>query len=214
MNRLFGTTKPATKPSLQGALSKVDSEISRHDVKISAFDAELSSYSTKLSKMRDGPGKRALKSKAMQVLQRRKQAEQQRNNLYSQVKNMEDTQMMQDNLQNTMITVDALKTTTKELKKQYGKVDINKIEKLQDEMADLMDVGRDIQETMARSYDVPDEVDESELDAELEALGMEAEWEGEMGMESTGAVPSFMQEEMPDFLDETPAMENQKEVAR
>ena len=29
--------------------------------------------------------------------------------------------MMQDNLQNAMVTVEAMKSTTKELKKQYGR---------------------------------------------------------------------------------------------
>lgn len=79
-----------------------------------------------------------------------------------------------------MVTVDAMKTTNKELRKQYGKVNIDKselfaplllfsffpfqhpvltnatVEQMQDEMADLMDIGNDIQESISRSYDVPD----------------------------------------------------------
>lgn len=102
-----------------------------------------------------------------------------------------------------MTTVDALKTTNKELKKQYGKINLDKIEKLQDEMADLLDVGQEINESMARSYDLPDEIDESELDAELEALGEEVElgggWEG-VGADTEG-IPGFMQEEVPTFID-------------
>lgn len=88
---------------------------------------------------------------------------------------------MQDNLKNTMTTVDAMKTTTKTLKKQYGKVDIDQIERLQDEMADLMDVGNDIQESLSRAYDVPEDVDEADLDAELEALGEETMFDSELG---------------------------------
>ena len=99
---------------------------------------------------------------------------------------------MQDNLKNVMTQVDAMKSTNKELRRQYGKIDIDKIERLQDDMADLMDVGNDIQESLARSYDIPDEVDESELDAELEALGMEQELDMEMG----GQVPGFLQDEV------------------
>lgn len=30
------------------------------------------------------------------------------------------------------------------------------VEQLQDEMADLMDIGNDIQESMSRSYDIPE----------------------------------------------------------
>ena len=108
--------------------------------------------------------------------------------------------MMQDNLKNVMTTVDAMKTTNKALKQQYGKIDIDKIERMQDEMADLMEVGNEIQESISRSYDVPEDVDEAELDAELEALGEEVEWEG-VGQEST---PSFMVDEVPQFIDEPP----------
>ena len=152
--------------------------------------------------MRDGPGKNALRQKALKVLQRRKQYEAQRDQLSQQSWNMEQAGMMQDNLKNTMTTVDAMKTTTKTLKKQYGKVDIDQIEKLQDEMADLMEAGNEVQESLSRAYDVPEDVDEADLDAELEALGEESMFENELGGES--AVPGFMQDEVapPQFVDE------------
>ncbi|KZL86986.1 snf7 family protein [Colletotrichum incanum] len=200
MNRLFGAAPKGPKPTLNSAITNIDDRISSIDVKLSALTAELNTYQQKLSKMRDGPGKNAIKQKALKVLQRRKMYEAQRDQLQSQVWNMEQAQTMQDNLKNTMATVDALQTTNKELKKQYGKVDIDKIERLQDEMADLMDIGNDIQESLSRSYDIPEDVDEAELDAELEALGMEAELEPEMG----AGLPSFMQEELPEFVDEEP----------
>lgn len=114
---------------------------------------------------------------------------------------MQQAGMMTDNLKNVMTTVDVMKQTNKALKQQYGKINIDKIEKMQDEMADLMDIGNDIQESISRSYDVPEDVDEAELDAELEALGDEVELEG-MGM---GATPSFMVDEVPEFIDEAPA---------
>jgi charged multivesicular body protein 5 len=205
MNRLFGTSAPKPpKATLNSAISNIDTRISSIDVKLASLNAELTSYQTKLSKMRDGPGKLALKQKALKVLQRRKMYEAQRDQLQSQVWNMEQAQTMQDNLKNTMVTVDALKQTNKALKKEYGKVDIDKIERLQDEMADLLDVGNEIQESLARSYDIPEEVDEAELDAELDALGQEVELDREMGLES-GAVPSFMQDEVPEFIDEAPS---------
>ncbi|PQE11317.1 snf7 family protein [Rutstroemia sp. NJR-2017a BVV2] len=153
--------------------------------------------------MRDGPGKTAIKSKALKVLQRRKMYESQRDQLQQQSWNMEQAATMQDNLKNVMTTVDAMKTTNKALKKQYGKIDLDKIERMQDEMADLMEVGNEINESISRSYDVPEEVDEAELDAELEALGEEAEFEG-MGGLGVGE-PSFMVDEVPSFIDEPPA---------
>lgn len=156
--------------------------------------------------MRDGPGKTALKQKALKVLQQRKMYEGQRDQLQSQSWNMEQAGMMTDNLKNTMVTVDALKTTTKELKKQYGKIDLDKIERMQDEMADLLEVGNEIQESISRSYDVPEDVDEAELDAELEALGEDVAFENSLGAGYESSMPSFMMDESvpPPFIDEEP----------
>lgn len=164
--------------------------------------------------MRDGPGKTAVKQKALKILQQRKMYEAQRDQLNQQSWNMEQAGMMQDNLKNTMITVDAMKTTTKELRKQYGKVNIDKIDQLQDEMADLMDIGNEIQESISRSYDIPEDVDEAELDAELDALAEDVQFES-MGAESEGAVPGFLLEETkpPQFVDEPPEPTKVKETA-
>ncbi|KAL6234821.1 hypothetical protein BDW75DRAFT_211289 [Aspergillus navahoensis] len=212
MNRLFGTKNAAPKPTLEGAISNVDNRIASIDVKLAALNSELSSYQSKLSKMRDGPGKNAIKQKALKVLQRRKQYEAQREQLSQQSWNMEQAGMMQDNLKNVMTTVDAMKTTTKTLKKQYGNIDIDKIERMQDEMADLMEIGNEINESISRAYDIPEDVDEAELDAELEALGEDSLFESSMG---ESAVPSFMQDEVapPQFIDEPPEQTKVKEPA-
>jgi len=200
MNRLFGAKNTAPKPTLQGAISTVDTRVESIDVKLAAINAELSTYQTKLAKMRDGPGKSAIKQKALKVLQRRKMYESQRDQLQQQSWNMEQANMMQDNLKNVATTVDAMKTTNKALKQQYGKIDIDKIERMQDEMQDLMDVGNEINESISRAYEVPEDVDEAELDAELEALGEETYLEGV----EAGGVPAFMQDEVPQFIDEAP----------
>lgn len=163
-----------------------------------------------MAKMRDGPGKTALKQKALKILQRRKLYEGQRDQLQQQSWNMEQASMMTDNLKNVMTTVDAMKSTNKTLKQQYGKIDIDKIERMQDEMQDLMEMGNDIQESMSRSYDVPEDVDEAELDAELEALGEEVEFESSLGV---GETPGFMVDEVPQFIDAPPEAAKVKEAA-
>ncbi|KAE8158323.1 Snf7 family [Aspergillus tamarii] len=212
MNRLFGAKSNAPKPTLDGAIANVDNRVASIDVKLAALNSELSTYQSKISKMRDGPGKNALRQKALKVLQRRKQYEAQRDQLSQQSWNMEQAGMMQDNLKNVMTTVDAMKTTTKTLKKQYGKIDVDQIERMQDEMADLMDIGNEIQESISRAYDVPEDVDEAELDAELEALGEETMFESSMG---ESAMPSFLQDEVapPQFIDEPPEQTKVKEPA-
>ena len=79
--------------------------------------------------MRDGPGKNALKQRAMKVLQQRKMYEGQRDQLQSSSWSMEQAAMTTENLRNVMTTMDAMKSANKELRRQYGKVDINKIER-------------------------------------------------------------------------------------
>ncbi|KAF1822128.1 uncharacterized protein K489DRAFT_320510 [Dissoconium aciculare CBS 342.82] len=212
MNRLFGAKNTAPKPTLNGAISNVETRMETIDVKIFKLTSELQTYQQRLSNMRDGPGKNAIKQKAIKVLQQRKMYESQKDQLQQQSWNMEQAGMMQDNLKNTMATVDAMKTTQKELRKQYGKINIDKIERLQDEMAELMDMGNDIQESISRSYDVPEDVDEAELDAELEALGEEVGAD----MSYEGSMPSYLSETAapPTFVDEAPEPSKQKQAAQ
>lgn len=56
-----------------------------------------------------------------------------------------------------------LKSANKELKGMMKTVKIQHIDNLQDEMLNLMDVSNEIQESLGRSYNVPDDVDEDEL---------------------------------------------------
>ncbi|TYK21411.1 charged multivesicular body protein 5-like [Cucumis melo var. makuwa] len=82
----------------------------------------------------------------------------------------------------------ALKSANKELKGMMKTVSIQDIDNLQDEMMDLMDVSNEIQETLGRSYNVPDDIDEDELLGELDAL------EADMGFETEAdGVPSYLQ---------------------
>ncbi|KZO93182.1 hypothetical protein CALVIDRAFT_540170 [Calocera viscosa TUFC12733] len=117
--------------------------------------------------------------------------------LTQQIFNMESAAMTSDNLRNTMATVDAMRTANKELRRQYGKLDIDKIDAMHDELSDLLEQANEIQETMGRSYGVPDELDEADLEAELDALSQEVEEE---------ATPSYLLDSLaqPDFVDPAP----------
>lgn len=63
-----------------------------------------------------------------------------------------------------------MKMASKEFKKEYKNINIDKIEDIQDELEDFTDQANEIQEVMGRSYGMP-EVDDDELEAELDALG-------------------------------------------
>ena len=48
--------------------------------------------------------------------------------LSQQTFNMESAALATENLRNTMATVDAMQIANKEMRKQYGKIDVDKIE--------------------------------------------------------------------------------------
>ncbi|CAO3613069.1 unnamed protein product [Mucor hiemalis] len=192
MNRLFGSTKKIPKPTLNDAISNTDVRVDAVEVKVKKLDAELTRYRDQLKKMRDGPAKKFVQQKALRVLKQKKLYEAQRDNLQQQSFNMEQAQMTTENLRNVMATVDAMQTANKEMKKQYKNVNINKIDQLQDEMEDLMEQANEVQETLGRSYNLPDDIDEDDLEAELDALGDELDFEEE-------DIPSYLQEDEVDL---------------
>ncbi|GAA5861917.1 hypothetical protein JCM8547_008595 [Rhodosporidiobolus lusitaniae] len=205
MNRLFGSSSGAKlKPSLTDAIASTDQRIDSIEVKIRKLDAELTKFRDQMRKMRDGPGKSAVQQRALRVLKQKKLYESQIGQLQQQTFNMEQASITTENLRNTMATVDAMKTANKELKKQYGKLDVDKIEQMHYDMEDLIEQANEVQESMSRTYGVPDEVDEADLEAELDALG------DDFAEEEQG-IPSYLREdatsELPDFVDEPPVAE-------
>ncbi|BGP03968.1 Vacuolar protein-sorting-associated protein 60 [Rhodotorula toruloides] len=165
MNRLFGSSSSKPKPSLADAIASTDLRIDSIEVKVRKLDAELTKYRDQMRKMRDGPGKNAVQQRALRVLKQKKLYESQIAQLQQQSFNMEQTTMTTENLRSTMATVDAMRIANKEMKKQYGKIDIDKIEAMHDDMADLMEAANEVQESMSRAYGVPDELDEADLEA-------------------------------------------------
>ncbi|RIB18162.1 Snf7 family [Gigaspora rosea] len=165
MNRLFGTSKKTPKPSLNDAITATDGRVAAVEVKIKKLDGELAKYKDQMKKMREGPGKNAVKNKALRVLKQKKMYENQRDQLQQQSFNMEQANFTTENLRNVVTTVDAMQIANKEMQKQYKKIDINKIEGVQDDMEDLMEQANEIQETLGRTYGLPEDIDEEELEA-------------------------------------------------
>eukprot|EP01087_Luapelamoeba_hula_P008910 TRINITY_DN2268_c0_g1_i1.p1 TRINITY_DN2268_c0_g1~~TRINITY_DN2268_c0_g1_i1.p1 ORF type:complete len:220 (-),score=47.56 TRINITY_DN2268_c0_g1_i1:108-767(-) len=187
MRRFFGSSKPAAPaPTLTEAVERVDKRVEVLDERIRKMDAELSRYRTQMSKMRPGPAQNGVKQRALKILKQKKMCEQQRDQLMGQSFTLEQTNMMNDQLKDTVTIVDTLKATSKTMKATFKQVDINDVENLHDELEDMYETSNEIQEVLSRSYGTPDELDEADLEAELEALGDELELEGEE------AAPSYL----------------------
>ena len=120
------------------------------EVKIRKLDGELARYKEQMSKLRNGPGKvctsihnisrfgkknlfffsfkDAIQQRALRTLKQKRMYEAQIAQLSQQTFNMESAALATENLRNTMATVDAMQIANKEMRKQYGKIDVDKIE--------------------------------------------------------------------------------------
>lgn len=92
-------------------------------------------------------------------------------------------------MKDTKTTLTAMQMGLKEMKKEYKKVDLNKIENLQDDLADILEQANEVQDVMGRTYGMP-EVDDDELEAELAMLGDDLALDDDTSYLDTPNVPS------------------------
>ncbi|KAI5648357.1 hypothetical protein M9H77_34362 [Catharanthus roseus] len=197
MKRVFGVKKDKEPPpSIQDASDRINKRGDSVEEKIKKLDAELARYREQLKKTRPGPAQEAVKARAMRVLKQKRMYEGQRDMLYNQTFNLDQVSFAAEGIKDAQQTMSALKSANKELKGMMKTVKIQDIDNLQDEMMDLMDVSNEIQESLGRSYSVPDDIDEEELMGELDAL------EADMGMETeSDGMPSYLQPDKESDLD-------------
>uniref|UniRef100_A0A383VAB0 Charged multivesicular body protein 5 n=1 Tax=Tetradesmus obliquus TaxID=3088 RepID=A0A383VAB0_TETOB len=201
MRRIFGAQKkkePA--PTLEQAGDRLNSRGDRIDEQINKLDQQLMKFREQIKKTRPGPAQEALKKRALTVLRQKRMYEGQRETLYNQQFNMEATRFQVESIQDTVQTVQALKAANSQMKgamKANKELDLSFIDSLQDELADMADLTNEINEAMGQNYAIPDDVDEADLMAELDAL------EGDLALEdAVGASgPSYLQADLMAELD-------------
>lgn len=125
-----------------------------------------------MAKMREGPAKNNVKQKAMRVLKQKKMYENQVDSLRNQSFNMEQANYASQTLKDTHATVAAMKDGVKQMKQEFKKINIDQIEDMNDDMADMLEQADEVQEALGSTYGMP-ELDDDELNAELDALGDE-----------------------------------------
>ncbi|CAN6345566.1 unnamed protein product, partial [Urochloa humidicola] len=187
MKKIFGAKKNKDPPpSIQDATDRITKRGDTVDEKIKKLDAELARYKEQIKKTRPGPAQEAVKARAMRILKQRRMYEGQRDMLYNQTYNLDQVAFAAEGLKDAQQTMTAMKSANKELKGMMKTVKLEDIDSMQDEMMDLMDVSNEIQESLGRSYNVPDDIDEEELMGELDALEADMDFESE-------SVPSYLQ---------------------
>ncbi|KAI8009082.1 Vacuolar protein sorting-associated protein 60.1 [Camellia lanceoleosa] len=164
MKRVFGVKKDKEPPpSVSDASDRINKRGETVDEKIKKLDVELARYKEQIKKTRPGPAQEAVKARAMRVLKQKRMYEGQRDMLYNQTFNLDQVSFAAEGIKDAQQTMSALKSANKELKGMMKTVKIQDIDNLQDEMMDLMDVSSEIQESLGRSYSVPDDIDEEDL---------------------------------------------------
>ncbi|GMS78411.1 hypothetical protein PENTCL1PPCAC_586, partial [Pristionchus entomophagus] len=174
MKRMFGAGgKKEPPPNLSDAITKVEERTGSIDKKIAHLDGELVKLRDQMAKLREGPSKNLLKQKALRLLKQKRMYETQKGQLDQQCFNMDQTNFAIQGMKDTQVTVSAMKDGLKSMQREYKKLNIDKIEDLQDQMEDMLEMNNEIQEAMGRQYDTPDYVDEADLEAELAMLSEE-----------------------------------------
>lgn len=202
---LTSLSSRALRPDVRSLLARrlqLDKRGATIDDKIKRLDLELAKHREIIKKARTPAAQEAAKRRALTVLKQKRMYEGQREQLYNQQLNLEQVSFATQSARDTVVQVQAMQASAKELKSQFKTkaFDVDKIDALNDEMADLMDQANEIQEVLGRNYNVPDDIDEDELLGELDAL------EDLMAEEETGEeVPSYLQDEaLPDAPDLQP----------
>eukprot|EP00435_Cladocopium_sp_Y103_P073261 s52_g43.t1 len=182
MRRLFGLAKeePAPKeaPSLSEASSRIEEQVANLETKIQKTDEEIKSLVAK------GSSNPTAKARALQAMKKKKMYEQQRDQLLGTQFNVENLAFQQEQAEITAMTVKAMADGHKTLQDKIKETDIGSVDKLMDDMADLQDEMKAMNEALAAGTEV-DGATEDELAAEFAKLEEEA-----AAMTLAGGLPS------------------------
>ncbi|CRH01508.1 vacuolar-sorting protein SNF7, putative [Plasmodium relictum] len=162
-------------PTLDEAYGNLEKNVKSIDENIEKYNKELQIIKQKIEeeKKKNPVNKYTinnLRNKAANLIKKKKVYENNKENTLGIQFNIDQIKFANDNVQMSIDTCKALKNTSKVLKKNIKKVNISKIEKLQDDIYDYMEEAKEIGEILSSSYEIPLDLDENEIDAELSLI--------------------------------------------
>lgn len=210
MRRLFGQGKAqkTPAPTLDDASVRLGSRGEVIDAKVKKLDDELLKLRDQIQKTR-GPQQQRAKQRALQLLQQKRTYEKQRESVYQQQFSVDQLQFTTETMKDTKLQVQAMKDAGKTLKKEFKGFRVEDVEKMQDELVDLYEEVQEIQEVMGRAYGVPEDVDEDDLGAELDALAFDMEKQSDasyldQALSMPTTVPTIPGQQVPNSVPEQP----------
>ena len=189
MHRLFGSSKPAAPaPNLTDVHDRTEQRAEHLSQKILALENQVRQLNEQLKKTRSPAQQQQIKRKMQQLLQQKALYVRQEDTLRNQQYNLSSVAFAIDSMKDTAQTVEAMQLAQRTMAGQMKSFNIDHIDDLQDQLADLMQDADEVSAALGRSYFVPGDLDDIDIDAELEALG---DWEGPETT-SDAAVPSYL----------------------
>uniref|UniRef100_A0A7S1F918 Uncharacterized protein n=1 Tax=Noctiluca scintillans TaxID=2966 RepID=A0A7S1F918_NOCSC len=213
MFRRFGAKEELRRkvdnaPSLQEASAKIDLQVQSLEAKILKCDEELKAYVSQATS--------SAKTRAIQVMKRKKQYESQRDKLIDTQFNVESMAHQQETAEITATTVAALAAGHEKLKEQTGTISLEKVERLTDNIAEVTADLNDITDLLANPLGMAAIGDEDEFAAEYAKL--QAEQAADQFLEATLDLPEAVaatepaKEPMPGVAQATPGASSDAET--
>ncbi|GFE55802.1 charged multivesicular body 5-like [Babesia ovis] len=162
--------KSNTGPSIQETSQQLDTKLASIDEKIKGCNAELARIKAALGVTKSAGAVAAAKRKASQVLQRRRVYETQRDQLVGVQLAVDQCDHISSQVKTAVDIRNALSASVKATRKQLKQVNMNDLERLQEEVEDLQDYAAEINDTFDGRYSNNDALDEDELEFEFATL--------------------------------------------
>ncbi|KAF4695026.1 Charged multivesicular body protein 5 [Perkinsus olseni] len=200
MNRIFGVGKkkeapPApTGPSLAETSEHLDSRVELLDKKIKQCDEELIKYKQQMATRSGAAG---AKQRALAVLKRKKMYEAQRDQMMNTQFNVDQAAFTQEQIQTNINVVESMKVANHAMKSQMNELNIDHVEDVVDDMADLMMDQDEINDILGRSYNLPEGCDDASLEAEFSMLEEEVAMDKENELRAGPSAPTYLPTALP-----------------
>ncbi|KAF4676379.1 Proteasome subunit beta type-3 [Perkinsus chesapeaki] len=200
MNRIFGVGKkkeapPApTGPSLAETSEHLDSRTSLLDKKIKQCDEELIKYKQQMATRSGAAG---AKQRALAVLKRKKMYEAQRDQLMNTQFNVDQAAFTQEQMQTNINVVESMKVANHAMKAQMNQFNIDHVEDVVDDMADLMMDQDEINDILGRNYNLPEGCDDVSLEVEFSMLEEEVAMDKQNELLAGPSAPTYLPTTLP-----------------
>jgi charged multivesicular body protein 5 len=191
MKRVFGQKKATSQiptPTLHDASSNIGKRANDLDAKIGKLDVELMGYKQKL-KTTKGAARQQYQRRAMEVLKRKRMYEGQRDVAAGQQFNIKSAAFGIESARDSINTVGAMKAANVQIKQQMQQLNIDDVEDMADDLAEMMEDMNEVNDILGKSYAMPDDIDETDLEAELDLLDDELE---DVDEQQSEAAPSYL----------------------